>query len=678
MSITDVKQQMTKHFQSMVASGAPLFEVSIDKDILWNEYLEAFPTKYNGIYRVRREHDCGACRQFIKNVGAVVTIIDGAVTSIWDFKCTDNEYKPVIHHMANFVKSHPVSDVYINNAALIGINKNFEKLETGEVITYEHFYLVLPNKYVNVSNNSIAAIKSAYRSARDVFKRSLDELTEDSVITVLELINSNTLYKGQEWQSQLQTFLSYKQEYDRLTFDVDKNNFSWENSVAAGPVITRIRNHSIGQLLIDISNGVDLDEAVRKYERIVAPTNYKRPNAIFTQKMLDDAKQTVESLGYKNSLYRRFANLDDINVNNILFVNRNVVKTLGGDVFDSLTSDIGIDKKKFDRIDEIPIEKFIADVLPNITSLEILLENKHANSMVSLITAVDNDAPSMFKWNNAFSWAYAGNITDSDIRQNVKSAGGSVTGVLRFSIQWNDTEYDANDLDAHCIEPNNERIYFAHRRSKSNGVLDVDIIRPSVGVPAVENITWDSTQYMQYGTYLFAVNCYSNNGGTSGFRAEIEFDGTIYTFNYNKVLRQGEHVHVANVIYTKDGFSITEKLPSTASAREIWGLKTQQFVPVSVVMKSPNYWDNAEGIGHEHIFFMLKDCINNETPNGFYNEFLKHELDKHKRVFEALGSKMKVQTTSEQLSGVGFSITKRDEIIVRVSGHTERILKVRF
>ena len=678
MSITTIKQQMSKHFQEMVANGAPLFEVDIDKDILWNEYLEAFPAKYNGIYRVRREHDCGACRQFIKNIGAVVTIANGNVKSIWDFECDDKEYKPVMQRMATFVKSHPVSDVYINNVAPIGINKNFEKLESGEVIAYEHFYLVLPNKYVNASKDSIATIKSQYRSARDVFKRSLDELTEDSVITVLELINSNTLYKGQEWQSQLQTFLSYKQEYDRLTFDVDKNNFSWENSVAAGPVIARIRNHSIGQLLIDISNGVDLDEAVRKYERIVAPTNYKRPNAIFTQKMLDDAKQTVESLGYKNSLYRRFANLDDINVNNILFVNRNVVKTLGGDVFDSLTSDIGIDKKKFDRIDEIPIEKFIADVLPNITSLEILLENKHANSMVSLITAVDNDAPSMFKWNNTFSWAYAGNITDSDIRQNVKSAGGSITGVLRFSIQWNDTEYDANDLDAHCIEPNNERIYFAHRYSKSNGVLDVDIIRPSAGTPAVENITWDSTQYMPYGTYQFAVNCYSNNGGTSGFRAEIEFDGTIYTFNYNKVLRQGEYVQVANVIYTKDGFSITEKLPSAASSREIWGLKTQQFVPVSVVMKSPNYWDNAEGIGHEHIFFMLKDCVNNETPNGFYNEFLKHELDKHKRVFEALGSKMKVQTTSEQLSGVGFSITKRDEIIVRVSGHTERILKVRF
>lgn len=54
-------------------------------------------------------------------------------------------------------------------------------------------------------------------------------------------------------------------------------------------------------------------------EQIVAPSNYKRSKPIYTQRMLDDAKKTLTELGYMDSLKRRFANLDDITVNNILF-----------------------------------------------------------------------------------------------------------------------------------------------------------------------------------------------------------------------------------------------------------------------------------------------------------------------------------------------------------------------
>lgn len=91
-----------------------------------------------------------------------------------------------------------------------------------------------------------------------------------------------------------------------------------------------------------------------------------------------------------------------------------------------------------------------------------------------------------------------------------------------------------------------------------------------------------------------------------------------------------------------------------------------------------NYFDEQDGIGHRHLFFFLKDCVNNEEPNGFYLEFLDNDLMKHKRVFEALGAKCHVADTKDQLSGIGFSMTKRAELVVKVKSNIERVVKIKF
>lgn len=686
----DFVKAIQKNLQQMSKDSSRLFTVNVDTEELYNLYLDSFPAGTNEIYRERREYDCSCCRHFIRDVGNVVSIKNGELHTIWGINpVSDDKYNVVAAALDAYVKQKAVLGVFLKKEKRIGTPENREMLPTGKINKYEHFFVDLPEICIfkECYGHTLEGDLSQFRDVRNVFKRSLDEISKEAVDTVLELIAQNSLYKGAEWKKQLTEFKNYQKEYGKLT-DKQKELWIWEKSISAGAVIGKIRNHSIGTLLVNISEGMDLDLAVRKYEQIVAPVNYKRPKAIFTKKMLEDAKKTITELGYMDSLQRRFATLDDITVNNILFSNKDAAKRITGamDLFDEMEQDVAIDPKRFSKVEEISAEDFIKNVLPVAKELEVYLENKHIQNMVSLIAPEVADAKTMFKWNNGMSWAYTGNITDSDIKENVKAAGGSVTGIVRFSIQWNDGNgKDNSDLDAHCLEPQGgDHIYFSHKISRyTGGELDIDITDPiyqcksNSGV-AVENITYPSKERMKPGTYKFYVNQYSFRN-SQGFKAEVEVNGEIHSYEYNTPVRG--NVDVAEVILDQSGnFKVVDKLPGNCAtiSKDVWGIKTLQFTPVSVVCYSPNYWDEQKGIGHQHLFFMLKDCINPEEPNGYYNEFLKPELEQHRRVFEALGAKAHVKDVDDQLSGVGFSLTKRNDLIIKVKGATERVVKVKF
>ena len=671
---TEFQEAVTKQLKLM--EKHQLYRTGVSKDELWDTYLGSFPEGSNPIFRERTEHDCSCCKQFIKAVGNVVAIgSNGKLMTVWDGDCA--AYDTVTKAMERLVRSRPIVNVFAHTEPKAGNEFNYEATDTGEDVTrWDHFFYNLQSKYV-MKGEDMGTYLSQHKATHDVFERGLMEISTEAIDTVLELIEQGSLYRGEDHKFAVSKFKEAKRLYNKAK---DKVLWPWFFMFTPTQAVLRIRNTSVGTLLINLSEDMPLDTAVGKFEALMAPSNYKRPTALITKGMIEKAKKDVDDLGFTTALDRRYAEIEDITVNNVLWADRSVKPHMAeASPFDDLSvMQEAINKKSLDKVEEVRIEDFIHNILPEVTSIEVLMENRIKGNLFSLIAPQDPDAEHMFKWHNNFSWSYNGEMADS-MKERVKSAGGDVTGDLRFSIQWNDEDVHNNsDYDAHCLTPQRRRIYFSSMSdSTSGGRLDVDRTSTKAGVPAVENITFPKRSRLPVGEYQFLVHNYSSRQGDTGFRAEIEFDGVIHSFNCPRKLKNDEKVAVASVHWDGKEFKLVEKLSSSASTQEIWGLTTQQFVKVETVMFSPNYWDD-HCQGNKHHFFVLEGCANPEDARGFYNEFLHQSLDKHRKVFEVLGSKLRATHVNRQLSGVGFSSTVRNHVFCKVVGNFTRTIKVLF
>ena len=160
---------------------------------------------------------------------------------------------------------------------------------------------------------------------------------------------------------------------------------------------------------------------------------------------------------------------------------------------------------------------------------------------------------------------------------------------------------------------------------------------------------------------------------------EVEFNGESHVFEYSERLKGKQTVEVA-VVTLKDGeFSIKSSLSGNTKtiSKDKWNISTNQFIPVEKILLSPNFWDN-QSVGNKHYFFILKGCKTDEQIRPMFNEFIKSELDPHRKVFEVLGSKLVVPDSQDQLSGLGFSSTKKNRIYMKVDGKFKKTIEVTF
>lgn len=686
----EFKEALDSQWKTMNAS--PLFRTGIDKDLMWTTYLGSFPAGTNPLYRKRTEHDCSCCRQFIRAMGDVVTIVDGKLASIWDIAASNFAHHTVASAMSALVKSKPIDNIFLHTEASVGTDKNYERAgeALSNVLTWEHFHARLPNSRV-LSGKDIGPKLADARATHDVLWRGLMDhdahpgsnltaskaITLEALATVIELIDANALYRGEENKHAVAAFRAVKLAFSTLQGVPD--HWVWLQSTELPQNVSRIRNTAIGTLLVELSEGMDTEAAVGRFERMVAPQNYRRPTALVTPGMIAKAKATVEELGLTSALHRRYAHLTDITVNNVLYADRSARRAMTSGAFDGLATAAPVIKPSaFDKVEMASIEDFLVNLLPSAESVELLVENRHAGNFVSLIAPEDPKAGRLFRWDNDFSWSYAGDVADA-VKERVKQAGGNVTGDLCCRLAWSNRD----DLDFHMFEPTGHQIFFGHKQSTLGGSLDVDMnVRGETRSP-VENIFYGTERTMREGEYRLVVHCYTKREGVDvGFTVDIDWKGTVHRLHYPKAMRHNDEVQVARLLYTKaKGIEIIESIQISKTAtqsRKIWNIDTQTFQRASVVMFSPNHWD-GHGVGNRHYFFMLAAAENDGTARGFYNEFLRSDLDQHRKVLEMVGAKMRTEETAHQLSGLGFSSTQRADVIARVkAGSSTRVVRVTF
>lgn len=702
-------KKIQEKFAEMAKTGK-LFQVALSGRAIWDLYLAAFDPKDNPMFRdpASTEHNCNHCKNFIRRYGNVVAIIDNQIVTMFDVQDT-GEYQASANTIATAIKTSVIENVFFetfnelnslpyesctkkNEIFRLGVGENHKQytkeesdkygvVAPGEIKTFNHFHLDLPKMFVDLTGKSQEAIQAEFRDAAHVFKRAMQEIPLDTLELVRDLVNQGSLLDGTTHISKVETYITLKKQYDALT-PSERDNWCWITAYRFP--LAKFKNELMGVLCTELAEGKELNDACKAWNFRIDPVNYMKTTAPITKKQIEDAKKFVEEGGYVESFDRRFATIDDIKASEILHLNSGKAEIKTMSIFDGVKSTSTRHKRnEFDGIDVVQIDKFMTDILPGCTSVEVFLTSKQINNFVSLTTSNIKDSKPIFKWNNNYSWTFNGNLAGkSMIKEAIKSRGGKVEGDLNIRLHFPNTK---SDYDLHIMEPRGGHIYYSNKRRvhPSSGMLDLDAQGGDGDFPPekrVENVIYSDSKKMPVGDYLVSIHHFSKKDTNHGFTLEVEFDGETTTFNHNKMIPVGNYLEVCRIKWNGKEFTIDpiiEVGDSNSISQEIYGLNTNEFHKVNLVCLSPNHW-GQNMIGNKHYMFMLDGAQSPNAIRSFHNENLLPDLAEHRKVLEVLGTTNMIAPTTKQLSGLGFNATVRDEVILKLQGSFKRTVKVQF
>ena len=534
MNFIEFKQAVQNQMKYLIENSITLFTVEVSKETIWNTYQDSFPQGTNPIFITNRKYDCNCCKSFINHYGNIVGIVNGNLVSIWDITVQD-DFQIVANALKALIESKSINGIYLTDE-IYGTDSNVGTNDDEKFgVTFDHLYPC--QEIIDFKKSNVAREQSKIFSTFQVIQRSFEEITPSSVTDVIELIEDGSVYRGKEMLPQLNAFKAAQTEWLKSKRSILK---TWELAIKHNRLIA-IRNTAIGTLLTDISNGIDIENAVDSYGSKME--GYKRPKeGIITKRQKEEAEKFAIEKGIINSLTSRHAKLSDLKVSDVLWASNKSEKMMQSP-FDLVPTKSLVNSKKLENIEEIGIEAFINDFLPNAKTLEVLVENTHKSNFMNLLVQEDLQSKPLMAWGNPFRWYYNGGSADSVIKQEVERLGGKIDGVFNTRLAWNmNGEKDQSDYDLWIQEPSGSKIGYStgfrkdrgNKRSPNSGQLDVDNTGPQFDKMAVENITF--TKEVE-GTYKIWVNQFAARR-SKGFTIEIDLPGETHVAVCNKSLQK--------------------------------------------------------------------------------------------------------------------------------------------
>ena len=408
-------------FYDLATKGVQLY--TTDAGGLYDIFLDHIPEE------ARQHYNCNACRHFVNRYGGLVGIdLSGALHPVmW----ADQEgfFAEAIEAVRRVVKRANVTGVFVTSEKRLG---------TPVTGSWHHMAVNVP-----VDMRHRDRLRTAYQVAAEkaedykMLGRAIGMYKWETVRAAVNLLRSESLYRGEKVRGVAEWLLGVHHCLGAANNSWARRNLMWHAVATAPAGFCHVSSTMIGTLLDDIAAGLDMDTVRRKFAEKMNPTQYQRPKAAPTAGNIEQAEKIVERLGIANSLRRRFARLEELQ----LLWKPAPQKQPAGGVFGHLKP------KAAKPTDMVAVRsqamtwwKFAATVLPQALKIEYKVDTSRLEPYGAILTAVDPDAPPIIRWDNEidrnpFSW-YLYAHGSAGYNWNLSSGWVDVTGVTLQPSLW--------------------------------------------------------------------------------------------------------------------------------------------------------------------------------------------------------------------------------------------------